>query len=73
MLPHPWKYNIGDFVTPIVHDHYEHGTKMVVVAHETAEFADHIERTCLCSHFKLGDYVRTRLLEAEITAWPEEK
>lgn len=62
-----WKYKCGDFVTPVVHGNYEHATKMVVTARVIEEYADHAERYYICSHYKLGDYVRQRLIESELT------
>jgi hypothetical protein len=61
-----WKYKIGDFVNPVVMNGYEHATKMVVTARVTEEYANHVERYYICSHYKLGDYVRTRQLETEL-------
>lgn len=64
-----FKYNIGDFVCPVVMDSYEHATKMVVTGRVLEEYAGHVERYYICSHFKLGDYIRQRLTETEIIAW----
>jgi hypothetical protein len=64
-----WKFKIGDFVTPIVHAYYEHESKLVVTARVTEEWADHTERYYLCSGFKLGDYIRIRAVESELTEW----
>lgn len=64
-----WKYKLGDFVTPAMGYSLEHTTKMIVVGRITEEYAQHTERYYLCSHFKLGDFVRSRLTEPEIVAW----
>ena len=65
-----WKFKIGDFVVPVVHHGSEHATKMIIVARVTEEYADHTVRTYICSHYKLGDYVRQKLMESEITTAP---
>lgn len=64
-----FKHKIGDFVSPAVMDNYEHATKMIVTARVTEEYANHTERYYICSHYKLGDYVRQRLAESELVAW----
>ena len=64
-----WKYKIGDLVTPIPHDNYEHGVKMVITGQITEEYAQHTERWYICSHFKLGDYVRTKVMESELSPY----
>lgn len=66
-----FKYKIGDFVTPIVSSGYEHATKMVIFARVTEERAQHVERYYICSHYKLGEYVRSRVDDSEITAFKE--
>lgn len=63
-----WKYKIGGFVNPVVMDDCQHATKMVITARVTEEYANHVERFYICSHYKLGDYVRTRQLETELVA-----
>ena len=64
-----WKFQLGDFVTPVVHHKSEHATKMVVVAKVVEEYADHTKQSYICSHYKLGDYVRQQLMEAELEAY----
>ncbi len=73
MSKHNWRFNIGDFVIPVVHDQYDRATKMVVVGHFTEEFADFTKHLYLCSSFKLGDYVRVTHMETELIAWKEGK
>lgn len=64
-----WKYKLGDFVTPVVMHESDHATKMVVTARVTEEYAKHTERSYICSHYKLGDFVRQRILESELVLW----
>lgn len=68
-----FKYSIGYFVMPIVHDDWPHEMKMVVTGRVTEEYANHIERYYICSHFRLGDLIRQRFDESEIVAWAEVK
>lgn len=68
-----WKYDIGAFVTPVVMHALEHATKMVITARIETEYADHTELWYLCSHYKLGDYIRTQLLESELSPWADHK
>lgn len=63
-----WKFKIGDIVNPVVNEGYEHAARMVITARVTEEYAQHTERFYICSHYKLGDYVRTRQLETELVA-----
>lgn len=63
------KYKLGDFVSPAVMDNCEHATKMIVTARVTEEYANHTERYYICSHYKLGDYIRQRLAESELIEW----
>lgn len=64
-----WKFKVGDFVTPIVHDDYEHRTRMVITARVIEEYAQHIEYWYVCSHFKLGDYVRLKHIDTELAPY----
>jgi len=64
-MPKEWKYKFGDVVTPIVQDG-NYASKLVVVGRITEEFREHTKYLYVCSHYKLGDYVRSSLLEDEI-------
>lgn len=63
---HTWKYQIGDFVTPVVAGTYENPVKMVVTGRIIEEFADHTKHYYFCSLFRLGEFVRLSTIESEI-------
>jgi hypothetical protein len=64
-----WKYKLGEFVTPITGHSLEHAVKMIVVGRVTEEYEQHTERYYICAHYKLGDFIRSRMSESEITVW----
>lgn len=71
LMTEPFKHKIGSFVSPAVMDDCEHARKMIVTARVTEEYASHTERYYICSHYKLGDYIRQRIAESELIVWKE--
>lgn len=63
---HQWKFQIGDFVTPVVGD--PKYNEMVVVSRHTEEFADHSRYSYICTTIKLGEHVRQQFVEMELKA-----
>lgn len=69
-MTEPFRYKIGSFVSPATSDKHT-ATKMIVTARVTEEYASHAERYYICSHYRLGEYVRQRIAESELIAWKE--
>jgi len=67
------KHKLNDIVTPTVQDSSPHATRMLVIGFLTEEYEDHKVEAYICSHYKLGDHVRSRMAECEIQAYPVEK
>jgi hypothetical protein len=68
-----WKFQLGDIVQPIVQGDSGHGSKMVIIAKLTHEFANHTEYSYLCSDMHLGDIKRLNIFEEEIHMAPKTK